>query len=32
VKDAQIEMIADRPVLRLQTGTDSRLLDLSTGR
>jgi PepSY-associated TM region len=31
VNDAQIEMLAGRPVLRLHTATESRLIDLSTG-
>jgi hypothetical protein len=32
VKEAQIEMLANRAVLRLRTATESRLLELSTGR
>jgi hypothetical protein len=32
VKEAQIEMLVNRAVLRLRTATESRLLDLSTGR
>jgi hypothetical protein len=31
ITEAQIEMLADRPVLRLQSATESRLLDLRTG-
>ena len=32
VKEAQVEMLGNRPVLRLRTATGSHLVDLSTGR